>query len=76
MVKAKKIMLDSSKRGTIVLGFEIDYNELVNSLNHKDVLRIRENVTEPELDIFERFQTGKQTKKDLEKFSTIMEMRK
>jgi len=45
-------------------------------LKHKDVLKIRENVTEPELDIFERLQTGKEKPEDLKKFRSIMELRK
>ena len=58
------------------LGFEIDYEKLVKSLNHKDVLKIRENISEPELDVFERIQTGKEKPGDAEKFKAIMEMRK
>ena len=75
-IRLKNIVLEPEKRGTIVLGFEIDYQDLIKSLKHKDVLKIRENVTVPELDIFERLQTGKEKPEDLKKFRSIMELRK
>ena len=75
-IRTNKLVLDSEKKGSIVLGFEIDYQELVKSLNHKDVLKIRENISELELDVFERIQTSKEKAGDGEKFRTIMEMRK
>lgn len=75
-LKQKKDMLDSKKTGTIVLGFEIDYKELVQSINHKDVLKLRKETTEPELDVFERIGLGKETNEDSEKFRAIMEFRK
>lgn len=75
-IKSKKDMLDSEKNGTIVLGFEIDYKELIQSIKHKDVLKLRKDTTEVELDIFERVGLGKETKEDLERFRAIMEYRK
>ena len=76
VIKNNKKLNDVNKKGTIVLGFEIDYEELIKSINHKDVFKIRKNTTDVELDILERMQNGKESVEDLKNFKTIMEMRR
>lgn len=75
-LKSQNLEQLRSIKGDIVLGFDINFEELIKSIEHKDVLKIRKNTTAPELDIFERMQNGKYTKEDEEKFGIIMEMRK
>ena len=76
VIKSNKKLNDVNKKGTIVLGFEIDYEEMIKSINHKDVYKIRDNTTEVERNIIQRIQLGKESVEDLKKFKIIMDMRK
>ena len=73
-VKNKKIQLDKTKEGNIILGFIFDYKELVESIE-KNSLEHYNNVTEEELDVFERFELGTFTDEDVKKLQEIMKKR-
>ncbi|NDB47401.1 MAG: hypothetical protein EB163_09040, partial [Nitrososphaeria archaeon] len=63
--KDKKINLDPTKNGNILLGFMIDYSELVKSILENS-LEYRESISEKELDILYRRENGDVTKADME----------
>jgi uncharacterized protein YaaR (DUF327 family) len=52
-VKDKKITLDDTKNGTIMLDFTIDYKELVKSLK-SDSLRKYKNTIKEELELYQK----------------------
>ena len=54
-VKNKKIKLDKTKKGSIILEFSIGYGELVESLE-KNSLKIYKNITEEELDLYQKIE--------------------
>ena len=56
-VKEKKINIDNTKNGNIVWEFSIEYGELVKSLE-RNSLKVYQNVTEEELDLFEKRDSG------------------
>lgn len=74
-VRNKKIVLDQSKRGKIILSLIIDYPDLCESLEDNS-LEIRSKVSEKELDIFEIMDHGDITPDVMERFHKIMEKRK
>jgi len=52
-VKQKKISLDATKEGTIILGLKIDYATLVKSINEQ-TLYYMENMSKEEIDFFDK----------------------
>lgn len=62
------------KKGQIVLGFDIDVPELVQSLE-MDVLKERKRIRPKQMELFSRLQNGKETKDDQEKLGQILKER-
>jgi len=52
-VKKKKIILDSTKDGTVILGLKIDYANLVKSINEQ-TLYYMDNMSKEETDFFDK----------------------
>jgi hypothetical protein len=68
--KDKKIHLDATKGGNILLGFMIDYSELVKSILENS-LEYRESISEKELDILYKREDGTATKADMEELAML-----
>jgi len=69
--KKKKIKLDETKEGKILLTLVIDYKELVKSLKRNSLQRYN-RFTDKDFDVFERFDKGIQTKDDMKKLEMIL----
>ena len=63
--KNKKITLDESKTGQVILGFMIDYKELVKSIKDKS-LDYMDEMSEKEKDFLEKYEYGTATKEDID----------
>lgn len=68
--KNNKIHLDATKKGNILLGFMINYDELVKSINENS-LEYRESISEKELDILYKRENGDATKSDMEELAKL-----
>jgi hypothetical protein len=68
--KNNKIQLDPTKKGDILLGFMIDYENLVKSINENS-LEYRESISERELDILYKREDGTATKADMEELAKL-----
>ncbi|NDB47323.1 MAG: transcriptional regulator [Nitrososphaeria archaeon] len=68
--KDKKIHLDTTKGGNILLGFMIDYSEFVESIQQNS-LEYRESISEKELDILYKRENGDATKAEMEELAQL-----
>ena len=70
VVKRKKINLDQSTKGEIILAFTIDYKEFVESINQNS-LEYFKNISKEELKLLEMMEEGPLTDKEFEMFEKI-----
>lgn len=68
--KNNKVQLDPSKRGNILLGFMIDYEELVKSIQQNS-LEYSESISKRELDILYKREKGTVTEADMEELAKL-----
>ncbi|MFY9301276.1 MAG: hypothetical protein WAO91_08825 [Candidatus Nitrosotenuis sp.] len=74
-IKSGKIQLDSTKDGKIILGFMIDYADLVKSFNEQSLYHL-ENMSEKERDLFHRIGDRTMTEKEREELAELRKQEK
>lgn len=74
-VKARKISLDPTKDGKIILGFTIDYADLVKSINEQSLYYL-ENMSDKERKLYDRVGDSTMTPKEKEELGELRKQNK